>query len=117
MLRTRLPRSDAGSPSLSPASYPAAPAVSEQRSTHKTKCDIVVLENAKDDLNRAKANLATWYDGTMDRASGWYKRRTQRILFFIGLITAIALNIDPITIAHRLRQDDALRATIVAEAA
>ena len=32
--------------------------------------------------------LENWYDGAMDRASGWFKRRTQVRLFILGLAIA-----------------------------
>lgn len=74
------------------------------------------LGGAKDDLDKVKSNLELWFNGTMDRVSGWYKRRTQTILFFIGLVAAIALNVDILTVAKRLSQDKALRESIVSQA-
>ena len=74
------------------------------------------IDFAEGDLARVKVNLENWFNGTMDRASGWYKRRTQIILFFMGLFTAAALNIDTIEIAKRLYRDDPLREAAVAQA-
>ena len=74
------------------------------------------IDMAQGDLNKVKANIEDWFNGTMDRVSGWYKRRTQTILFFIGLATAVALNVDAITIAKRLNEDKALRQAAVAQA-
>lgn len=54
------------------------------------------------DVAMLKANLESWYDGVMDRAAGWYKRRTQKLLFCLGLILAVALNINPIAIGQYL---------------
>ena len=39
------------------------------------------IDYADDDIDKVKANIETWFNGTMDRVSGWYKRRTQMILF------------------------------------
>ena len=50
----------------------------------------------------------------MDRVSGWYKRRVQLMLFLVGLFVAIVLNIDTITTATRLMNDDTLRDSLVA---
>jgi hypothetical protein len=77
---------------------------------------LVAIDSAQGDLNRAQANLEAWYDGSMDRVSGWYKRSTHRVLFVIGLATAIILNIDTIAIADHLYRDDAARAVLVARA-
>ncbi|MDR4308906.1 hypothetical protein IHQ68_19970 [Chelatococcus sambhunathii] len=43
------------------------------------------IDHGENDLGKIKANLERWYDGTMDRVSGWYKRRTQIWLLGIGL--------------------------------
>jgi hypothetical protein len=77
---------------------------------------IAAIDHADGDLARAKQNLATWFDGTMDRVSGAYKRRTQYWLFAIGLVAAILLNLDVITVGQRLVDDPALRDAVVAEA-
>lgn len=63
------------------------------------------IDLAQGDLDKAKANIENWYNGTMDRMSGWYKRRTQTILFFIGLGVAIVMNVDAILVAERLNTD------------
>ena len=69
-----------------------------------------------DDVATLKANLENWYDGVMDRASGWYKRRTQIWLFFLGLLVAAALNINPIVIGQHLATTPEAREKIVAAA-
>jgi hypothetical protein len=50
------------------------------------------------DVNAQRRHLEQWYDGAMDRASGWYKRHTQKSLFTVTLVAAIALNINSISI-------------------
>src|SRR5262249_37674175 len=74
------------------------------------------LDTAGNDVNNVKANLEDWFNASMDRVSGWYKHRTQWILFFLGLLAAVVLNIDAITIAQHLTTDKTLRAAVVAEA-
>jgi hypothetical protein len=74
------------------------------------------IDLGANDLQRVKANLETWFNGTMDRVSGWYRRRTQIVLFAIGLFVAVAMNIDAITIANRLGTDADLRGAVVAAA-
>jgi len=46
--------------------------------------------------------LEKWFNDTMDRASGWYKRRTQSALLLLGLVMAFAANIDTIAVARWL---------------
>jgi hypothetical protein len=111
-------RGSAGSP------YPAPPL-----SIDSLRASAAVLDNEQvrravlsaidfggGDLEKVKANVEAWFNGTMDRVSGWYKRRTQLILFGIGLGVAVVLNVDAITIAERLGSDAALRSAVVASA-
>jgi hypothetical protein len=46
-----------------------------------------------------------FYNNTMDRVTGWYKRRVRRILLALGFILAVILNIDTIKIANDAMQD------------
>jgi len=61
-----------------------------------------------------RKGIEDWYDAAMDRASGWYRRRTQRILFWLGLAVALLLNINAFTIAQYLSTSDAARQQVVA---
>lgn len=77
---------------------------------------LTALDQSQGDLARVEANLRAWFDGTMDRVSGWYKRRTQMWLFVIGLVSAIALNVNTLTIAEHLAHDDMARSALVERA-
>jgi hypothetical protein len=57
--------------------------------------------------------LETWYDDSMNRISGWYKRQIQFVLFFIGLTIAIIFNVDIIDIAGKLSTDKDARDKLV----
>ena len=46
------------------------------------------------DATEFRAGVERWFDRGMERVSGWYKRRTQLILFVLGVGVAIALNAD-----------------------
>jgi len=50
------------------------------------------------DVAEFKLHLERWFDETMERASGWYKKQTQLILFIVGLTIAIAFNADTFAI-------------------
>jgi hypothetical protein len=58
-------------------------------------------------------SIENWYDDNMNRVSGWYKRRTQFILFVIGLFIAIMFNVDVLQIASKLSTDKDARDKIV----
>ena len=58
-----------------------------------------------------RRNVETWFDSTMERVTGLYKRWAQVWAFVIGLILAVALNIDSIYIARELWRNPAIRQT------
>jgi len=73
----------------------------------------LLLDDANHDLVKFKILLEQWYNDTMDRASGWFKRSTQMILLLIGFGLAIAFNVDTISIIKRLSTDTAARSKLV----
>jgi hypothetical protein len=60
------------------------------------------LKEAAGDLDVFKYRLEKWFNDSMDRVSGWYKRNTQLLLFIIGLFLAITINVDSIEITSFL---------------
>lgn len=67
-------------------------------------------------LREVEAELADWFDKSMDRVTGWYVRRTKTMLFFLGFLMAFAVNFDVIGYSQELARNDALRAQVLAEA-
>lgn len=57
--------------------------------------------------------LQVWFDDSMERVAGWYKRQVQVILFIIGLTLAILFNLDIIQIAGKLSTDKDARDQLV----
>ena len=86
-------------------------------SAHLRRAVLSALDQSADDLAQARLNIERWFNGTMDRASGWYKRRTQVILFLLGLGIAVGMNIDAIHVMRRLTADKTFREVVVKEAA
>jgi len=74
------------------------------------------IDSAHGDINRVQSNLEEWFDTAMDRVSGHFKRRTQFWLFGIGLLTALTLNVNSITIADYLLHDATARDALVSQA-
>ena len=64
--------------------------------------------DAQGDVKKFANLLEQWFDETMERASGWFKKKTQFILFFIGLTLAVIFNIDTISIVGKLSKDPKL---------
>ena len=77
---------------------------------------LAAIDASEGDINKVQKNLEAWYDSAMDRVSGWYKRATHWIVFWIALFVAVALNVNTITIADYLYRNDAARKVIVARA-
>ena len=69
-----------------------------------------------DYLNTVLTKTENWFDHTMDRLEGWYKRRTGRIALVVGILLALVLNVDTFQVATALWKEPALRQTIVAQA-
>jgi hypothetical protein len=68
---------------------------------------------AKGDVGAFQANVEQWYNDAMDRVSGWYKRYTQRVLVVLGLVLAIAFNVNSVRVARTLWLDRDARQAMV----
>jgi hypothetical protein len=62
-----------------------------------------------------RAGVERWFDRSMERVTGWYKRRTMATLFLIGIVVAVTLNASTLTAANRLWKDDGFRQGLVAQ--
>jgi len=71
---------------------------------------------AENNLESVIASLEGWYNGSMDRVSGWYKRTTQYIVLGIAVVVVGALNVNTFVIVDHLYRDETLRKTVVAAA-
>jgi hypothetical protein len=80
------------------------------------KALLALLQNAHGDLESAQKSIENWFDDTMDRASGWYKRKTQLVTVILaGLITILA-NADTVRIVRTLQQSSTERAAVFEKA-
>jgi hypothetical protein len=77
---------------------------------------LTALDAAQGDLTKTQVYLENWYNSSMDRVSGWYRRSSQWVLFWIGLFVAVALNVNPLTVAAYLAHNDVARAAMTARA-
>ncbi len=75
-----------------------------------------LVAGAQKDVETLHTNLEAWYDDTMARVSGWYKRKTQIILVVIGILLVPAINANTIKMGERMWKDDPVRAAVVAQA-
>lgn len=63
-----------------------------------------------DEIERVR----TLFDNTMDRAVGWYKRKTQLIILIIAIFSVTVANADTIMMVNSLWQDPTARDQLVA---
>jgi hypothetical protein len=84
--------------------------------SHVRRTLTAVARSVSYDDQRFRVAVEEWYDRSMERVSGWYKRNTQVILFFVGVVLAVATNANAGQAAVRLWTDDGVRDALVAEA-
>ncbi len=75
-----------------------------------------LLSDAQGDINKFRSSLEKWFDNTMERASGWYKKYTQVGLLITGFVIAVAFNVDTIAIVNKLSADPKMREKLVQQA-
>ncbi|MGC1378500.1 MAG: hypothetical protein WA821_19870 [Anaerolineales bacterium] len=67
-------------------------------------------------LTTARVSVEKWFDDSMDRLTGWYRRSSQKTAFIIGIAVAIIINGDTVLLAQQLWRDPGLRLSLVAQA-
>jgi hypothetical protein len=77
---------------------------------------ILLAAEAGADGQRLKENIEKWFNTSMDRVSGWYKRKTQVANVILAVVLTVAVNADSILIVRSLSSDSAVRAALVAQA-
>jgi hypothetical protein len=73
----------------------------------------LLFSDARQDSYQFKLKLEDWFDETMQRCNGWYKKQTQSILLILGFCLAWAFNVDSIAISKILIKDKVVRDQIV----
>jgi hypothetical protein len=58
--------------------------------------------NSGHDVGRVRQNLDAWFDSTMDRATGWYKRRMGALSLAIATVLCFGLRVDPFAIMGKV---------------
>jgi hypothetical protein len=75
-----------------------------------------ILDEAHRDLDHFKTNVEVWFNNSMERVSGWYKRKTQIVHVLLAAIVTVVINVDTVLVVNALSQNQALRDSVVAEA-
>ncbi len=77
---------------------------------------LAIYRDADGELEKFRAGAEKWYDDSMDRVSGWYKRHVQIMLWVISIVVVVFLNVDTLQLATTLWKDPTARAALVAKA-
>ena len=76
----------------------------------------VLLEESEHNIEKLKENVEIWFNNSMERVSGWYKRKSQFVQVALAIIVTFWANVDSLLITKSLSNNGALRSAIVAQA-
>lgn len=76
----------------------------------------LLLSEAGYDPEKFKQNIEIWFNNSMDRVSGWYKRKTQLVNLGLAFLITLCLNVDSVLIFKTLSENSTLRESLVAQA-
>ena len=75
---------------------------------------LALIDDARGDFDKMKDNLGVWFDHSMDRVSGWYRRKIQSYILIIAIFISFGLGVDTLALVKFLRADSTLRESLVA---
>jgi hypothetical protein len=73
-------------------------------------------ENAAHAITEARSRVESWFNDSMDRLSGAYRRRMQLVGIIVGISVAAVLNVDTSAIATTLWKDPVIREAVAVQA-
>ena len=77
---------------------------------------LISLSQFAETPEQLEQKLITWYNGYMQRVSGWFKRKSQRILMVLSAVVVIAFYVDFFHLAKEFWSNDDLRNRMVESA-
>jgi hypothetical protein len=75
-----------------------------------------MVVDAGRDAEKLKSSIENWFNGAMERLSGWYKKWAYLWLLHIGAVITVALAVDTIEVAKYLATNQPAREMLVANA-
>ncbi|MDY6940446.1 MAG: hypothetical protein SWY16_22665 [Cyanobacteriota bacterium] len=73
-------------------------------------------ESVEEEVGELQSQIENWFDSSMTRSSGVYKRNARGIAVLIGIVVAVAANADSLYITESLSRNSVLRAAITENA-
>jgi len=74
------------------------------------------VKQTESDINQLREEVSLWFDRSMSRASGVYKRNAKGVAILIGITIASLINADTFHVFDRLSSDENLRQVITKRA-
>ncbi|RMF68108.1 MAG: hypothetical protein D6742_05955, partial [Cyanobacteria bacterium J069] len=69
-------------------------------------------DGLQDGLRKLEQEVEDWFNRSMDRSSGVYKRNAKGVAIVLGILLAAATNADTFLVVDRLSRDTAIRAAV-----
>jgi hypothetical protein len=120
------PPADAPPGSAGPVPAPGVPADQAAPAELAAQCQRILAvalqlyaddnPDADDSLETRRDALEQFFNDNTERMTSWYRRHVRWVLLAIGLVLAVALNINTLHIARTLSEDSDLREHIVTQA-
>lgn len=77
---------------------------------------LVLIDKSEGDVTLARKNVEAWFDSSMERVSGWYKRKIQKIIIGLAFIITVISNADTFVIVDALWKQPAIRQGVASAA-
>jgi hypothetical protein len=71
------------------------------------------IDRTGNEVDQLREEVEIWFDRSMDRSSGVYKRNARGVAILIGFLLAVVTNSNSIYIVNRLAYDEELRQVVV----
>jgi hypothetical protein len=75
-----------------------------------------IIDSAGNNATEVRSGIEAWFNSSMDRVSGWYKRRAQLIILVLGFGMAVLMNVNSLSLANDLWVHKAQRDALAASA-
>jgi hypothetical protein len=70
------------------------------------------LNNVVKDAEALKQHIENWYEGYMNRVTGWYKRKVRSNIFFASVVVTLVFNLNLISLSKTTYADSKLRGVL-----
>ncbi len=87
-----------------------------QENVKKSLLAIAGASTGENKMESVQRGIEAWYDETMDRVGGWYKRKLQKITIGVAVVVVLFANADTLQLLTRLWTNPALRTAVVEQA-